>query len=100
MKYLLHRKGIKWFKKILSDRYFKKEIKKIRKEPDRVLIDYLGWHKQNKTSYFVGLPLLSGRLSGEKKNTITSIVKKYNFCLLYTSPSPRDTMSSRMPSSA
>ena len=24
----------------------------------------------------------------------------YNGCLLYTSPSPRDTMSSRMPSSA
>ena len=78
MKYLLHRKGIKWFKKILSDKYFKKEIKKIRKEPDKVLIDYLGWHKQNKTSHFVGLPLLSGRLSGEKNNTITSIVKKYN----------------------
>ena len=73
MKYLLHRKGIKWFKKILSDKYFKKEIKKIRKEPDKVLIDYLGWHKQNKTSYF---------------------------CLLYTSPSPRDKRQSRMPSSA
>ena len=84
MKYLLHRKGIKWFKKILSDKYFKKEIKKIRKEPDNVLIDYLGWHKQNKTSYFVGLPLLSGRLSGEKKNTITSIVKKYNLDLRLT----------------
>ena len=25
---------------------------------------------------------------------------RYNTCLLYTSPSPRDTMSSRMPSSA
>ena len=27
MKYLLHRKGIKWFKKILLNKYFKKEIK-------------------------------------------------------------------------
>ena len=26
--------------------------------------------------------------------------KNYNTCLLYTSPSPRDTRSSRMPSSA
>ena len=26
--------------------------------------------------------------------------KEYTFCLLYTSPSPRDTRSSRMPSSA
>ena len=28
------------------------------------------------------------------------IVKKYNTCLLYTSPSPRDSALSRMPSSA
>jgi len=48
MKYLLHRKGIKWFKKLLLEKYFKKEIKKIRKEPNQVLIDYFGWHKQNK----------------------------------------------------
>ena len=26
--------------------------------------------------------------------------KKFNFCLLYTSPSPRDRQKSRMPSSA
>ena len=69
---------------MLLKKYFKKEIKKIRKEPNQVLIDYLGWHKQNKTSYFVGLPLLSGRLSGEKKKTITSIVKKYNLNLSLT----------------
>ena len=25
---------------------------------------------------------------------------KYNFCLLYTSPSPRDALTSRMPSAA
>tara|TARA_B100001027_G_scaffold198731_1_gene157023 strand:- start:893 stop:1669 length:777 start_codon:yes stop_codon:yes gene_type:complete len=84
MKYLIHKKGIKWFKKLLLDRYFKKEIKKIRKEPKQVLIDYLGWHKQSKNYYFVGLPLLSGRLSGEKKNTISSIVKKFNLNLRLT----------------
>ena len=48
MKYLLHRKGINWFKKILLDKYFQKEIKPLRKEPENKLIDYLGWHKQNK----------------------------------------------------
>ena len=84
MKYLLHRNGIKWFKKILSDKYFKKEIKSLRKEPENKLIDYLGWHKQNEDHYFVGLPLLSGRLYGEKKTLIRDIVKKYNLDLRLT----------------
>ncbi len=84
MKYLLHRKGIKWFKKILLDRYFKKEIKPLRKEPENKLIDYLGWHIQNKDYSFVGLPLLSGRLSGNKKSLIRDIVKEYDLDLRLT----------------
>ena len=84
MKYLIHRKGIKWFKKILLDKYFKKEIKPLREEPKNKLIDYLGWHKQNKDYYFVGLPLLSGRLYGQKKSVIKDIVKKYNLDLRLT----------------
>ncbi len=78
MKYLLHRKGIKWFRKLLLNKYFNKEIKPIRKEPEKKLIDYLGWNKQTKNYSFVGLPLLSGRLYGDKKSLISSIVKKYN----------------------
>ena len=84
MKYLLHRKGIKWFKKILLDKYFKKEIKPLRKEPENKLIDYLGWHKQNKDYSFVGLPLLSGRLSGKKKSLIRDIVKENDLDLRLT----------------
>ena len=84
MKYLLHNKGIKWFKKILLDKYFKKEIKPLREEPTNKLIDYLGWHKQNNISYFVGLPLLSGRLFGEKKSVIRNIVEKYDLDLRLT----------------
>ena len=76
MKYLLHRKGIKWFKKILLDKYFRKEIKPLRKESENKLIDYLGWHKQNEDYFFVGLPLLSGRLSGKKKSLIRDLVKE------------------------
>ncbi len=76
MKYLLHRKGIKWFKRILLDKYFNKEILPLRKEPENKLIDYLGWHKQNQDFSFVGLPLLSGRLSGKKKSLIRDIVKE------------------------
>ena len=84
MKYLLHRKGIKWFKKILVEKYYKKVIKPLRKEPENKLIDYLGWHEQNQESSFVGLPLLSGRLYGKKKSVIRDIVKKYNLDLRLT----------------
>ena len=34
------------------------------------------------------------------KKRIAKIAKELNFCLLYTSPSPRDATLSRMPSSA
>ncbi len=84
MKYLLHRKGIKWFKKILLDKYFRKEIQPLRKEPENKLIDYLGWHKQNKDYFFVGLPLLSGRLSGNKKSLIRNLVKENDLDLRLT----------------
>lgn len=84
MKYLLHRKGIKWFKKILLDKYFRKEIKPLRKEPENKLIDYLGWHKQNEDYFFVGLPLLSGRLSGNKKSLIRDLVEENDLNLRLT----------------
>ena len=84
MKYLLHEKGINWFKKILTDKYFKKVIKPLKKEPENKLIDYLGWQEQNNEFLFVGLPLLSGRLEGDKKVTIRNLVEKYNLDLRLT----------------
>ena len=36
----------------------------------------------------------------EVQKKVKNICKKYNSCLLYTSPSPRDNRVSRMPSSA
>ena len=38
--------------------------------------------------------------SGESKLFIKLKISTFNFCLLYTSPSPRDGLLSRMPSSA
>ena len=84
MKYLLHEKGIKWFKKILLEKYFQKKIKPMRKEPENKLIDYLGWQKQNNNFWFVGLPLLSGRLQGDKKATLRLLVEQYNLNLRIT----------------
>ncbi len=84
MKYLLHEKGINWFKEILVNKYYRKPIKPLREEPVNKLIDYLGWQKQNNKKWFVGLPLLSGRLKGEKKLVIRKLVEKYNLDLRLT----------------
>ncbi len=84
MKYLLHEKGINWFKDILVNKYYRKPIKPLREEPVNKLIDYLGWQKQNNKKWFVGLPLLSGRLKGEKKLMIRKLVEKYNLDLRLT----------------
>ena len=40
----------------------------------------------------------SGRLASRKGNTVSTTISQT--CLLYTSPSPRDGLLSRMPSSA
>ena len=41
-----------------------------------------------------------GLLKRLKKNDLTEVDENYKNCLLYTSPSPRDSSPSRMPSSA
>ncbi len=77
MKYLIHDLGIEWFRKELLGNYFEHKIHKSKTEPIMRLEDYLGWHKQSKNIWFVGIPLLAGRLSGEAKRSLTRIIKKY-----------------------
>ncbi len=77
MKYLIHTKGIQWFKKTLTSKYFKEKISSPHPEPPAKLKDYLGWNKQSPGLWFVGIPLLSGRLSGETKAKIRSLVEKF-----------------------
>jgi sulfite reductase (ferredoxin) len=76
MKYLIHDRGIAWFKQELG-RYFSHPIKGLRNEPRTKLADYLGWHRQAPGKWFVGLPLLCGRLSGEMKVGLRRIVDTY-----------------------
>ena len=59
MKYLIHDRGIAWFKQELKTNYFPHPIKGLRLEPTTKLEDYLGWHRQSAGKWFVGLPLLS-----------------------------------------
>ncbi len=77
LKYVLHDMGVDWFKKQLMTKYFTKSIKKLKDEGETKLEDYLGWHQQSDKLWFVGLPLLSGRLSGKVKKELRIIVEKY-----------------------
>ena len=51
---------------------------------------------QRKKKYFPGYVLIKS----EMDNNIYHMIKNIKSCLLYTSPSPRDLSTSRMPSSA
>ena len=77
LKYVIHDMGIDWFKKQLTTKYFTKNIQKLRYEGKSKFEDYLGWNKQSKGLWFVGLPLLSGRLQGTIKKELRKIVEKY-----------------------
>lgn len=77
MKYLLHDRGVAWFREELCGRYFHQPLKGMREEPRRKLEDYLGWHRQSAGLWFVGLPLLCGRLSGEQKQGLRRLVDTY-----------------------
>ncbi len=77
MKYLLNDQGIEWFKHKLKDYYFPYPIKELKAEGISTLMDYLGWHRQSKKKWFVGIPLMSGRLKGELKSGLRNIVDTY-----------------------
>ena len=77
MKYLLHNRGIQWFRETLIKDYFKRDIKSLIKESPTKLMDYLGWNRQNPGLWFVGLPFMCGRLEGSVKAGIRSIVERY-----------------------
>jgi sulfite reductase (ferredoxin) len=77
MKYLIHDRGVDWFRQELQARYFAQPIKAMRLEPKTKLEDYLGWHRQSRGLWFVGLPVLCGRLSGELKSGLRRLVDTY-----------------------
>ncbi len=77
MKYLLHDRGIKWFRNEIQTKYFFNPIYELEPEPTIKLENYLGWHKQSQNKWFVGIPLASGRLKGNAKKGIRNIVEKY-----------------------
>ena len=77
LKYLLHKRGMAWFRQTLVADYFKGKLKGLRNEPKAKLMDYLGWHRQRAGLWFVGIPLTCGRLQGDLKAGLRRIVETY-----------------------
>ena len=77
MKYLIHDRGVTWFRQELQAHYFAHPIKGMRLEPKTKLEDYLGWHRQSRGLWFVGLPVLCGRLEGAFKQGLRRLVDTY-----------------------
>ena len=73
----------------------------IQMPPDEVLLDQVNERLiveelQLQAGYRAGVRISDGELNA----TMEDIARNNNLCLLYTSPSPRDLSTSRMPSSA
>ncbi|QEY33361.1 sulfite reductase, ferredoxin dependent [Synechococcus sp. RSCCF101] len=83
MKYVLQDRGIDWFREELT-RYFPHPLLPLQREPRARLEDYLGWHRQARGLWFVGVPLLCGRLSGETRRALRRIVETYQLELRLT----------------
>ena len=84
MKYVLNDMGLEWFTNELKSKYFSYPIFPLLPEPKKQLKDYLGWHKQSKGLWFVGIHLLSGRLSGDVKTGLKNIVDLFKLDIRLT----------------
>ena len=78
------------------------EIYEVKKKFEKVIVNFL-------STEIEWLPINTVSLKGEENQNMTKFletlededdVQNVYTCLLYTSPSPRDSMTSRMPSSA
>ena len=69
-----------------------------KKKQPKIYQKKLVYNKNNKT--VLVKTIYSGISKGTEKLVSSKSVGKDQFCLLYTSPSPRDATLSRMPSSA
>ena len=90
-----NRSNIKISKEIELKKFSEKTSRFVKKFKTIFLYGELGVGKTTFVKYLIN------NLQKKEKTKITEIPSPtFNICLLYTSPSPRDQLTSRMPSSA
>ena len=83
LKYLVHDRGLDWLKASLAN-YFHGDVRPLRNEPVPRLEHYLGWQRQGDGLWFVGLPVMTGRVAGPLKDTLRALVQRYRLELRVT----------------
>lgn len=87
LKYLIADRGVEWFRGEV-ERISGVSIGPWRDVPPWTFHDYLGWHEQGDGKYFLGLPVLGGRIrDGEPMQTKTAlreIVTQHGFDVIFT----------------
>jgi sulfite reductase (ferredoxin) len=87
LKYLIADRGVAWFRAEV-ERFSGLTIGPWRDLPPWTFRDYLGWHAQGDGKYFLGLPVLGGRIrdgeASQTKTALREIVAQHGFDLVFT----------------
>jgi len=76
LKYLLHEWGIDKFRAV-TEQYFGKQLALYRPLPPWELKTYLGWGDQGDGRLFYGVHVVNGRLRGEAKKALRTLIERY-----------------------
>jgi len=76
LKYLVHEWGIDKFRSVV-EQYFGKKVEEYQPLPDWEFLDYVGWFEQGDGKLCYGIFVENGRLKGEMKKALRTIVDRY-----------------------
>ncbi|MBC7516051.1 MAG: sulfite reductase, ferredoxin dependent [Alkalinema sp. FL-bin-369] len=87
LKYLIHEWGVERFR-TQTEQYFGKAFQPMKKTIDWTYYDFLGWHEQGDSRFFVGISIENGRVKdvGEfrLKSVLKQIISDYGLPMLLT----------------
>jgi sulfite reductase (ferredoxin) len=77
LKYLIHDWGIDKFRTV-TEQYYGKKFEPFKDLPEWKFEHFLGWHEQGDGKLFLGLNVENGRIKGELKKAIRSVLDTYD----------------------
>eukprot|EP00199_Chlamydomonas_sp_CCMP681_P001144 CAMPEP_0119104240 /NCGR_PEP_ID=MMETSP1180-20130426/2497_1 /TAXON_ID=3052 ORGANISM="Chlamydomonas cf sp, Strain CCMP681" /NCGR_SAMPLE_ID=MMETSP1180 /ASSEMBLY_ACC=CAM_ASM_000741 /LENGTH=693 /DNA_ID=CAMNT_0007088937 /DNA_START=41 /DNA_END=2122 /DNA_ORIENTATION=- len=83
LKYLIHEWGIDKFRSVV-EQYMGKKMQAFKPMPKWEFQDYLGWGEQGDGKLFYGVYIQNGRIKGEGKKALRTIIEKYNIPVTIT----------------